>query len=215
MQVCQRAPRQGMETSDETEHISDKGFREICGFPDQYGQTEHERARKGNGMTRGRPPRQAIREAKAIAEKLGTIVEIPCSSGSPADLMIFCTHVTFYIRVKRTRSHISDIADIVGKYKKELLFLCTIPLTDVAIRELWVRSPRGSWQYFRLLKDGIMEIRNDGHYDRTSADFEQSAWPPNPETEFTRDPQSSRDPKKGQGSPDRKGWDLPPFSLIP
>jgi hypothetical protein len=122
-------------------------------------------------MSRGRPPRQAIREARAIAEKLGGVIEVPCYRGSPADLMIFCTRVTFFVRVKRTRSDISDIVEIVKKYKKDLLFLCTIPITDVVIREIWVRSPRGSWQYFRILDDGIMEIRNRGHFDRSAAEF--------------------------------------------
>jgi hypothetical protein len=158
-------------------------------------------------MTRGRPPRQAIREAGAIAEKLGAVVEVPCSSGFPADFMILCTHVTFFVRVKRTRSHISDIREIVARYKKDLLSLCTIRLTDVVFRELWVRSPRGSWQYFRILEDGIVEIRTSGNFDRTTWD-RGPAWSPDPdsgsgqETVFSQGQPGSWDPKKDKVLPD-------------
>lgn len=160
----------------------------------------------GMGMTRGRPPLQAIREARAIAEKLGDVVEVPRSRGSQADLMIFSNHVTFFIRVKRSRSHISDIQEIGFRYKKDLLYLCNFPLTNVVLREMWVRSPRGSWQYFRVLKDGIMEIRNSGHFDRSAGDFGHTAWPPDPETV------NPQEPGKEPFSPDgTRGFTCPFF----
>lgn len=158
-------------------------------------------------MTRGRPPLQAIREARAIAEEFGDVIEISRSRGSPADLILFCTHVMFFVRVKRTRTHISGIPEIADKYKKELLSLLNIPLTKVVHRELWVRSPLGSWQYFRILKDGIMEIRNSGHFDRSAA--EQDVWPPDPEMVFTHDP------GKGPVSPDgTEGFTCPFFESM-
>ena len=41
------------------------------------------------GMTRGRPPLQAIREARAIAEKLGDVVEalVPGDPGRSHDIL--------------------------------------------------------------------------------------------------------------------------------
>jgi hypothetical protein len=159
-------------------------------------------------MTRGRPPRQAIREARAIAEKLGTVVEVPGSPGSPADLMIFCTHVTFFVIVKRTRSHISDILEIAYKYKDDLIRLRAIPLTGVVLRELWVRSPNASWQYFRILDDGIIEIRNSGSFDRTPADYGPATMPPNPAQVFTQDP--GRAPASSYGA----GFTCPFFEYM-
>jgi len=138
-------------------------------------------------MTRGRPPRQATREAMAIAEKLGTVREGSNLKGSSADLSIFCTHVTIFVRVRRTRSHINGILDIAGKYKDDLMRLRAIPLTGVVLRELWVRSPNANWQYFRILDDGIMEIHNSGTFDRTPADCRPSTMPTDPETVFTQE----------------------------
>jgi hypothetical protein len=121
-------------------------------------------------MTRGRPPRQATREARAIAEKLGAVIEGSGMKGSPANLTIFCPHVTIFVGVRRSREHITSILDIADKYRVDLIRLRAIPLTGVVLRELWVRSPNASWQYFRILDDGIMEIRNSGTFDRTPAD---------------------------------------------
>ena len=159
-------------------------------------------------MTRGRPPRQAIREAKSIAETLGAVIEGSGLKASFADLTIFCTHVTIYVRIRRTRSHISSILDIADKYKDDLMRLRAIPLTGVVLRELWVRSPNASWQYFRILKDGIMEIRNSGNFDRSAADFGQSAMPPDPEMVFTHDPGN------GQVSPYGTGFICPFFEYM-
>jgi hypothetical protein len=138
-------------------------------------------------MTRGRPPRQATREARAIAEKLGAVIESSGLKGSSADLTVFCPHVTIFIRVRRARSHINSILEIADKYKEDHILLRAIPLTGVTLRELWVRSPNASWQYFRILDDGIMEIRNSGNFDRTPADCGPSTMPANPAQVFTQE----------------------------
>jgi hypothetical protein len=110
-------------------------------------------------MSRGRPPRQATREALGIAEKWGAPLDISAAKSPLGDLAIFCRNITIFVRVKRTRSHISDRQEVLRKFRKEILLFLKIPLSGVVLRELWVRSPRGSWQYFRILDDDILEIR--------------------------------------------------------
>jgi len=117
-------------------------------------------------MSRGRPPRQATREALGIAEKFGVPTDISAAKGVLGDLAIFCRNMTIFVKVKRTRSYISDRQEVFIKFRKEILTLLKIPQTGVVLRELWVRSPRGSWQYFRILDDNILEIRC-GIPDRT------------------------------------------------
>jgi hypothetical protein len=119
--------------------------------------------------------------------------------------MICCTLATLFVKVKRSRSITSDILEIASKYTHELLLLRTIPATMVILRELWIRSPKGSWQYYRILKDGIMEIRNSGDFDRSTADFEQSFTPPDPDTVF------NQDQEKGPVSPNGVGFTCPFF----
>jgi hypothetical protein len=128
-------------------------------------------------MTRGRPPRQATREALGIAEKYGTPRDISAAKGTLGDLAIFCQNVTIFVRVKRIRSQLSDRQDVLTKFKKEILGLLKIPQTGVVLRELWVRYPKGSWQYFRILDNDILEIRcgiPSGTTGRTGADGQES-----------------------------------------
>jgi len=123
----------------------------------------------------------------AIAKYLGKVVEGSCMKKAPADLMIFCPGVTIYVRIRRSRSRISGILEIVDKYTDDLIRLRAIPLTKVVLRELWVRLPNGNWQYFRIADDGILEIHNSGDFDRIPADCDPSAIPPDPSSIFKRD----------------------------
>jgi hypothetical protein len=79
------------------------------------------------------------------------------------------------------------------------------PAHRFVLREFWVRSPDGDWQYFRILDDGIMEIRNTGNFERSAADFGRSPMPPDPDRGFTLDP------GKDQVSPYRTGFICPFF----
>lgn len=138
-------------------------------------------------MTRGRPPRQTIQEAMVIAKCLGKVVEGSSMKKAPSDITVFCTRVTIYVRIRRSRSRISGIFEIANKYTDDLIRLRAIPLTAVVLRELWVRLPNGSWQYFRIANDGILEIHNSGDFDRTPADCDPSAIPLEPLSIFHRD----------------------------
>ena len=131
-------------------------------------------------MTRGRPPRQATGEAFVIAQKRGAVIDISGVKNPLADLVIFCSCSTTFVRVKRTRAHISSMPDITAKFEHEILLLTTIPLTNVLFRELWVRSPRGSWQYFRILDEGIMEIRSNGACGHEAINDTMPVLPPGP-----------------------------------
>jgi len=113
-------------------------------------------------MTRGPQPLLALQEAHAIGSKRGTVMD-PSSTRDPrADLTIFCPHAIFFVTIKRTRSHIRDIQDITAHYRREIAQLRRIPRTAVVYCELWVRSQRGSWLFYRVNPDAIVEIRSDG-----------------------------------------------------
>lgn len=131
-------------------------------------------------MTRGRPPRQATGEAFDIAQKRGAAINISGVKNPLADLVIFCPISTTFVRVKRTRTHISSMPDITAKFEHEIFLLRRIPLTNVLFRELWVRSPRGSWQYFRIVAEGIIEIHSNGGFGHEMVDNTKLALPPGP-----------------------------------
>jgi hypothetical protein len=114
-------------------------------------------------MTRGPQPLQAIQEARVLGSKIGTIWDNPYTGNTSVDLIIFCTHAIIFVKIKRTRTHIHNLMDILWQYSRDIAHLRRIPQTAVAYRELWVRSQRGTWLYYRILDDGVIEIR----WDRT------------------------------------------------
>jgi len=113
-------------------------------------------------MTRGRQPLIALKEAHEIAMKRGQVLTISGERCDHFNLIIFTDCRTTFVKVKRTLSHISDPMEILHDYNREIKHLARIPLTAVAAREFWVRSPRGSWQFFLIGKDRIAEIQADG-----------------------------------------------------
>ncbi|MDO8871571.1 MAG: hypothetical protein Q7V05_02430 [Methanoregula sp.] len=112
-------------------------------------------------MTRGRKPLIALAEAEVIGRTRGRVLPTPGRREDHFDLILFTELLTTFIRVKRSITHISDPQEILAMYRREIIRLRMVSLTTVIARELWVRSPRGSWQFFRLA-DRIVEIRRDG-----------------------------------------------------
>jgi hypothetical protein len=113
-------------------------------------------------MTRGRKPLIALSEAEEIAAKRGVVLPTPGKRGDHFDLIIFEEQRVVFVRVKRTVTNISNPLDVLHRYQREITHLTRVPQTAVAVREFWVRSPRGSWQFFLILHDSIVEIQSDG-----------------------------------------------------
>ena len=113
-------------------------------------------------MTRGRKPLIALVEAEEIGRTRGQVLPTPGRREDHFDLILFMELLTVFIRVKRSTIHISDPNEILAMYQREIIRIRKVALTMVVARELWVRSPRGSWQFFRILADRIVEIRRDG-----------------------------------------------------
>ena len=127
-------------------------------------------------MTRGRKPLIALVEAEVIGRTRGCVLPTPGRREDHFDLVLFAELLTIFIRVKRSITHISDPKEILAMYQREIIRMRKVSLTTVVARELWVRSPRGSWQFFRILSDRIVEIRRDGTIiegvDHSLADLE-------------------------------------------
>lgn len=113
-------------------------------------------------MTRGRKPLIALVEAEVIGRTRGCVLPTPGRREDYFDLILFTELLTTFIRVKRSVTNISDPNEILTMYRREIIRIRKVSLTTVIARELWVRSPRGSWQFFRILSDRIVECRRDG-----------------------------------------------------
>ncbi|MCK9591657.1 MAG: hypothetical protein M0Q91_06585 [Methanoregula sp.] len=113
-------------------------------------------------MTRGCRPLKAIVEAEQIALERGAVHLTPCGRTNPFDLIIFEEHRVVFVRVKRSVSHFTNPFEILYQYRRDAGRLHRVPLTAVTARELWVRTPRGKWQFFLVRHDSIFEVQRDG-----------------------------------------------------
>jgi hypothetical protein len=113
-------------------------------------------------MTRGCRPLKAIVEAEQIALGRGAVHLTPCGRTNPFDLIIFEEQRVVFVRVKRSVFHFTTPFEILNQYRSDAGRLHNIPLTAVSARELWVRTPRGKWQFFLIRQDSVLEVQREG-----------------------------------------------------
>jgi len=109
-------------------------------------------------MTRGRPPDQALKEAKAIARRQGKLCENSRGRGLLYDFSIHLAFLTIYVQVRRMKTVASTAEDILSACARDIARIRRVPATAVLITEFWVRSPVGTWRYFLVLDDLLVEI---------------------------------------------------------
>ena len=113
-------------------------------------------------VTPGPLPREAIRQAIGQAATRGTVMDRDLFQRTRLGFILFCLNLTVFVRVRRSRSHILRPEDVAAEFALEVRQLRSIPLTNVVARELWLLAPWGTWQYFRIFDDRIIEIRSNG-----------------------------------------------------
>eukprot|EP00825_Cyclidium_porcatum_P033766 TRINITY_DN35710_c0_g1_i1.p3 TRINITY_DN35710_c0_g1~~TRINITY_DN35710_c0_g1_i1.p3 ORF type:complete len:116 (+),score=0.41 TRINITY_DN35710_c0_g1_i1:48-350(+) len=67
-----------------------------------------------------------------------------------------------FVRVRFTPRILASLADIAYEFCEDIKKLRAI-MRDVALtRELWLRSKHGTWRFFCVTADGIVEIDRHG-----------------------------------------------------
>jgi len=109
-------------------------------------------------MTRGRPPYLSIKEAKTIALRQGKLCENTKGRGLLYDFAIHLALTIIYVRVKRIKREARTIEEILDACGTDIARIRRVPATAGLVRELWVRCPDGSWRFFIVLEDRVVEI---------------------------------------------------------
>ena len=113
-------------------------------------------------MTRGRPSLQAIDEAAVIAAKRGAVIVSEPLKKSPFDLYVIRPNDNVAIKVKRIRSHIQGPKEISLTFRYEIAEIRSKQLPVMVQREFWTLTPWGTWQFFLVLDDWIVEVSSNG-----------------------------------------------------
>ncbi|MDD4136575.1 MAG: hypothetical protein PHT99_01595 [Methanoregula sp.] len=109
-------------------------------------------------MAKGRPPYQALKEVKAIARRQGRLCENTNGRGLLYDIAVHLALLIIYIRVHRMKREALTMEEIVTACGEDIARIRRVPPTPGLVLELWVRSPNGTWRFFIVLEDRIVEI---------------------------------------------------------
>lgn len=115
-------------------------------------------------MSRGRRPLNALNEAVEIAEKRGSVERVSGRRNNAFDFILIEKVRVVFVKVKRSQTKFTYPYEILHQYQRELASLHRVSLTFATAREFWVRSPSGSWQFFLVRHDSVVEVRADGMY---------------------------------------------------
>ena len=115
-------------------------------------------------MTRGRRPVNALIEAVEIANRRGSVEQVTGKRDRAFDFIIIEPYRNVFVKVKRSHTSFTYLLEILHRYEREIASLHRVALTNATAREFWVRSPKGTWQFFLVRHDSVMEIRADGVY---------------------------------------------------
>jgi hypothetical protein len=113
-------------------------------------------------MSRGPQPLEAQEESQSIAERRGHLQRYQHRKGNICDFTIMCPGIVCFVCAMRLVKLSSMPEDILHDYAEVIGDLRFIASSPAISRELWLRSPRGAWRFFRILNDGIIELDKDG-----------------------------------------------------
>ena len=113
-------------------------------------------------MTRGPRPPRAIDEAIPIAKARGIIQLTMSGPERIYDISIISKIPVTFSRVMFAPQILATIHELANYYRKEIAQLRLIARDAAITAELWIRSKHGTWRFFLVTPDFLVEIDRDG-----------------------------------------------------
>ena len=113
-------------------------------------------------MTRGPRPHRALHDAVPIAKARGLI---QVAAGGPEriyDISIVSTIPITFASVAFAPKILAPVPELVEYYKNDLARLRVIARDAAVVIELWIRSRHGTWRFFLVTPDTLVEIDREG-----------------------------------------------------
>ena len=113
-------------------------------------------------MSRGPPSHRALADAIPIARQRGTIQTAGRGPEKLYDFTIVSVLPVAFVRVTYCARIHAPVAELAMEFQDILIRLRSITRHEAISRELWLRSRHGTWRYFRLIADYLIELSKDG-----------------------------------------------------
>jgi hypothetical protein len=113
-------------------------------------------------MSRGPRPHRALAEAIPIAKARG-IVQLAMSGPERVfDIAIVSKIPVTFSRVMFAPEILAAIQQLADDFKEEIAQLRIIARDKAITAELWLRSKHGTWRFFLVTPDSLVEIDREG-----------------------------------------------------
>jgi hypothetical protein len=113
-------------------------------------------------MTRGPPPKKGLGDATSVAAARGTVMRFVREPEGRCDFLIRSDDRLILVRVRMARRNSGSAEEMEREFSAPIQGLRTFPRSAQIIPELWTYSRRGIWRFFRIGKEDIAEIHQDG-----------------------------------------------------
>lgn len=113
-------------------------------------------------MTRGPRPPRALDEAVPIAKARGIIQLTMSGPERIYDISIISKIPVTFSRVMFAPKILAGVHELADYYRKEIAQLRLIARDAAITAELWIRSKHGTWRFFLVTPDFLVEIDREG-----------------------------------------------------
>ena len=114
-------------------------------------------------MTRGPRPHRALAEAIPIAKASG-IVQLAMNGPERIfDIAIISKVPVTFARVMFAPAILAIIQQLADDFKEEIAQLRVIARDASITAELWLRSKHGTWRFFLVMPNSLVEIDREGN----------------------------------------------------
>ena len=113
-------------------------------------------------MTRGPRPHKALSEAIPIAKARGIIQLAMSGPERVFDIAIISKIPVTFARVMFAPEILATTRQLADDFKEEIAQLRIIARNAAITAELWLRSKHGTWRFFLVTPDSLVEIDREG-----------------------------------------------------
>jgi hypothetical protein len=113
-------------------------------------------------MSRGPRPHRALAEAIPIAKVRGITQMAMSGPERVFDIAIISKIPVTFARIMFAPEILATIQQLADEFKEEITQLRIIARDAAITAELWLRSKHGTWRFFRVLPNSLVEIDREG-----------------------------------------------------
>ena len=107
-------------------------------------------------------PRRAVPDAISLARLRGKIQANGRNREMLYHFTIIAAGIVAFVRVRFAPRILLSPAELAAEFREDISRLRAIVQATAISRELWLRSRHGTFRFFRVIADGLVEIGRDG-----------------------------------------------------